>query len=208
MKTYHYFDEPLKLFGVPCLEQTGKVQRLPESLMQKLHNLELFGRRCPGARLCFRTNSPKVQIKITLETLSVDIWMSILSCQSAFVLVGERSSAHFAGVVFPQNYDAKIFEGTIQKSDEMEDITIFLPRNEGVADVEIGICDDAIIEAPTPYVNEKPVVYYGSSITEGGCCSNMFNVYNAILSNRLNLDYYNFGFSGNAKGEPEVADYI
>ena len=36
----------------------------------------------------------------------------------------------------------------------------------------------------------------------------MFNAYNAILSNRLNLDYFNFGFSGSAKGELEIADYI
>lgn len=208
MKIYHYLDEPLRVFGAPCLEQTGKLQRLPEALMQKLKNLELFGKRCPGARLCFRTNSSELRVKITLETLSVDIGMSIFSCQSAAVLIGERSNAHFAGLVFPPNYDTRTFECTFQKSDQMEDITIFLPRNEQIADVEIGIEDTAAIEAPTPYKNVMPVIYYGSSITEGGCCCNIFNAYNAILSNRLNIDYYNFGFSANAKGELEVADYI
>ena len=90
----------------------------------------------------------------------------------------------------------------------MEDVTIFLPRNEPVLDVEISIDDSYDIEEPTPYRNIKPIVYYGSSITEGGCCTMPINAYNAIISNHLNVDYYNLGFSSNAKGEPEMADHI
>ena len=208
MKIYHYYDKPLKVFGVPCYEKTGKLQRLPEELLEKLPHLEGLGKRCPGGRICFRTDSDKVQVRITFRTLSMDIGMSIFSCQAAAVLIGERTNAHFAGLVYPPDYQTLTFEGTVSKADQMEDVTIFLPRNEQIADIEIGIEDLASIEEPTPYRNDLPVVYYGSSITEGGCCCNIFNPYNAILSNRLNLDYYNLGFSGNAKGEPEMADYI
>ena len=53
-----------------------------------------------------------------------------------------------------------------------------------------------------------PVVYYGSSITQGGCASRPGNAYPAILSRMLDCDFVNLGFSGNAKGEAEMADYI
>ena len=62
-------------------------------------------------------------------------------------------------------------------------------------------------EAPG-YLNEKPVVTYGSSITQGGCASRPGMSYQAILSRKLNCDYVNLGFSGSAKGEDEMIDYI
>jgi lysophospholipase L1-like esterase len=83
-----------------------------------------------------------------------------------------------------------------------------MPKNEILDNITIGIDDDSIIEAPTPYINKKPVVFYGSSITEGGCASRVGNAYNAALSRQLNMDYINFGFSGSAKGEPEMAEFI
>jgi lysophospholipase L1-like esterase len=93
-------------------------------------------------------------------------------------------------------------------SGEMTDITIYMPKNEILDNIYIGIDDDADIEAPTPYVNEKPVIFYGSSITEGGCAGRVGNAYTAALSRKLNMDYINFGFSGSAKGEPGMAEFI
>jgi lysophospholipase L1-like esterase len=49
------------------------------------------------------------------------------------------------------------------------------------------------------------VVFYGTSITQGGCASRPGMSYQAILSRMLNLDFVNLGFSGNGKGEPELA---
>jgi lysophospholipase L1-like esterase len=52
------------------------------------------------------------------------------------------------------------------------------------------------------------VVYYGSSITQGGCASRPGNAYQAIISRETNVDHVNLGFSGSAKGEPAMAEYI
>ena len=54
------------------------------------------------------------------------------------------------------------------------------------------------------YKNDKPIVYYGSSITQGGCASRPGNCYQAIISAWNNVDYVNLGFSGNAKAEDEL----
>ncbi|MBQ3554213.1 MAG: hypothetical protein IJA08_05980 [Clostridia bacterium] len=54
----------------------------------------------------------------------------------------------------------------------------------------------------------KPVLFYGSSITEGAHTTRPSNAYTALLSSWLDFDYYNLGFSGGAKGNPEIADFI
>jgi lysophospholipase L1-like esterase len=94
------------------------------------------------------------------------------------------------------------------KSSEMREITINFPLYSDVCELYIGLEGGAKIEAPTPYSSEKPVVYYGSSITQGGCASRPGNAYPSILSRKYDLDFINLGFSGNARGEREIAEYI
>lgn len=134
--------------------------------------------------------------------------MAIYSCQSAYVFVGDRPSSRFLGIASARNYENKIIEKTFHKSAEMEDVLIFLPRNEIIKNVWIYIEDTSEIEAPTPYTHSVPMVFYGSSITEGGIACNVCNGYNAVISRHLDADYINLGFSGNAKGEIEMADFI
>ena len=210
MKTYSFRNSPIKVFGSPLFYKTGKLERLPEELCEKIH-VPSLGKRCPGARVCFRTNAPSFTVKITLASLRVDIGMAIFGAQSAAVLIGARQTPDYAGLVGPNEYETLTCERLIYKKDancNMEDVTIFLPRNEPVTDVEISVDDAYTVEEPTPYRDVKPIVYYGSSITEGGCCTMPINAYNAIISNRLNVDYYNLGFSSSARGELEIADYI
>ncbi len=49
---------------------------------------------------------------------------------------------------------------------------------------------------------------YGTSITQGGCASRPGMSYQAIIGRRLNLDFVNLGFSGNGRGEPELAETL
>lgn len=207
MKKYTCFDEPIKMFGIPFFDENKKFERVPEQLRTKISDLEFLGRRCPGARIGFRTDAEEFTVRISLKTLSVDIGMSIYACQSAIVMVGDRQNSVFSALINPMDYDTKVFEKTVKKSSNMEEVTIWLLRNEEIDNIEIIMPDNVRVEEPTPYKYGK-ALYYGSSITEGGCCCNVTNGYNALLSRWLDLDYYNFGFSGSAKGEPEMADYI
>ena len=207
MKTYKYNEKPLEIHGIPHFEKHGKLERIPENVREKVPSLSFHGRRTPGARLCFKTNSPKFTVKIEYETMNFDHGMSMKAAQSANILIGERKNARFAGLVSPKNYNEKIAENSFEKSDKFEDVTIWLPRNEVISDISITIENHAEIKAPTPY-KYPPMLYYGSSITEGGCACRVTNAYNAIISQHLDVDYYNFGFSGSAKGELPIADYI
>ena len=146
MKTYSYKDSPLEMHGLPFFSENHIIERVPSEVREKVPSLAFLGRRPAGARLCFRTNSKNLRVKMTLGTLSPDIGMSLFACQSSDVMIGERSRARFAGLVTPPDYDTKVAEKTFGKSGEMEDITIFLPRNEIVEDLEISVDDDASVE--------------------------------------------------------------
>ena len=207
MKTYSCFEKPMTVFGVPFFEEKKIFERVPADVREKLERIGFLGKRTPGARLGFRTNASEFTVRIKLASLSPDIGMSIFSCQSVNVMIGDRKNSRFAGLVSPPDYNTKEFEKTIYKKAEMEEVTLWLPRNEIIESVEVDIDDNATVEEATPYTY-KNVVFYGSSITEGGCCCNVTNNYVALLSRWLDMDFYNLGFSGAARGELEMADYI
>ncbi len=90
----------------------------------------------------------------------------------------------------------------------MRDITIHFPLYSNVDKLYIGLADGAVIEQPAPYQIRKPIVYYGSSITQGGCASRPGTSYQGFVSREIDADYLNLGFSGNARAEEEMAKYI
>jgi hypothetical protein len=70
-----------------------------------------------------------------------------------------------------------------------------------VSEFFVGVSKDSLLAEPKPYKYEKPIVFYGSSITQGGCASRPGMAYESIVSRRFDADYLNLGFSGSAKGE-------
>lgn len=204
MREYSFHTAPFEIHGVPFFEKTHRMERVPLALREKLPLLETLGRRCPGARLRFRTDSAHLKFAIQFESVSPDVGMSIFACQSANVYDGER----YLGLARIHGYDETLATGEFEREGVLRDITVYLPRNEVIADITIALDDGARLEAPTAYRLPLPIVFYGSSITEGGCCSKPANAYNALLCRWLDADFYNLGCSGAARGEIEMADYI
>ena len=209
MKMYSYRSAEIKVFGIPHFEKAKFLHRLPDDILAQVPSLKFLGKRPHGARIGFKTDAVEFTLKIEFETLTPDIGMAIYSCQSALIYAGDRQTPRYLGMCRPTSYQNKSFEAKIRKGNgELEDMLIWLPRNEIIADLTLEFPDGAIVCQPTPYKYSKPIVYYGSSITEGGCAYNVNNGYNAIISQHLDTDYINLGFSGSAKGELAVADFI
>jgi hypothetical protein len=84
---------------------------------------------------------------------------------------------------------------------------LYLPLYNGVQSVEIGVPPNATLESapPRPADRAKPICFYGTSITQGGCASRPGMAYPAILGRRLDRPVINLGLSGNAQMEPELA---
>lgn len=81
---------------------------------------------------------------------------------------------------------------------------LYLPLYNGVSSVEIGIPNGKQI-APTAVRKQKPIVFYGTSITHGGCASRTGMPHPSIIGRRFDMPIINLGFSGNGQMEAEVA---
>jgi hypothetical protein len=87
---------------------------------------------------------------------------------------------------------------------------LYLPLYNGVPTVEIGVpVGRALDRGPERLAgHRRPIVFYGTSITQGGCASRPGMVHTAILGRRLDRPVINLGFSGNGLMEPELASLL
>ena len=101
------------------------------------------------------------------------------------------------------------FESLREIGDRRErEITVNLPLYSGITELYIGLDEGATLTAAEPYKIAKPVVFYGSSITNGACASRPGMTYESMVSRRLGCDFHNLGFGGSARGEAVMAEYI
>ena len=123
--------------------------------------------------------------------------------------VKKNNADVYAGSFIPDVDITDGFERSVTfENDGINEVTINFPLYSGVSELLVGVEENAVIEETDGYKIATPIVYYGSSITQGGCASRPGNSYQAIISREFDCDYINLGFSGNAKAEKEMIDYI
>lgn len=108
----------------------------------------------------------------------------------------------------PVQNTSKFFKPDTNKK-EIEYL-VYLPLYNGVTDVQVGICSPALIKSTSKNSNEnkKPIIFYGTSITQGGCASRPGNAFTSIISRRINYPVINLGFSGNGRLDMEICELI
>jgi lysophospholipase L1-like esterase len=87
------------------------------------------------------------------------------------------------------------------------DYAIYLPLYNGTSRLKIGLPSNAIFEPIAPRA-ERPIVFYGTSITHGACASRPGMPHPSILGRRLNRPVINLGFSGNGRMEATVGQFL
>ena len=83
----------------------------------------------------------------------------------------------------------------------------YLPLYNGVESLEIGVPAGAMFQGLPPRT-DKPIVFYGTSITHGACASRPGMVHTAILGRRFDRPVLNLGFSGNGKMDAAVGSLL
>ena len=195
-----------KLDGLPWYsENAPDLFRFPKRIQEKIPSgLWGLAKNTSGARIRFKSNCTALGIQLTYPALSGMRNMHTFG-QSGVDLYAD---GHYTGTaIHGEALEAEhtYFENA---SAEWREYTIYLPLYNGVEVRSIGVNEDAEFKSPRPYALPKPVVFYGTSITQGGCASRPGMSYEAILSRTLNIDFVNLGFSGSGKGEPVVAETI
>ena len=204
IKFFNPEEKPFELYGV--VREGEKLRRMPEHIAKTVsEGVYALHANTAGGRIRFVTNSPYVAVSVKMGEIGK---MPHFALTGSIGLDMYADNIH-AGTFVPPFDIADSYESVRELGDLRErEITINLPLYSEVKELYIGLKNDAIIKSPSPYKNKKPVVFYGSSITQGGCASRSGMSYQAILSRMLNYDYINLGFSGSAKGEDEIVDYI
>jgi hypothetical protein len=89
----------------------------------------------------------------------------------------------------------------------LREYALYLPLYNGVEKLAVGVPPGAKFEplAPRP---EKPIVFYGTSITHGASASRPGMCHPAILGRRFDRPVVNLGFSGNGRMDKEVGDLL
>ncbi len=211
IKFYDVKDEPFRLYGV--FYENGKLRRMPESVAKRVSDgVYALHSQTAGGRVRFTTDSPYVAIHMKAGAVGKMPHFALSGSSGFDLYATEQNSTSYAykGTFMPPFNYSKGYESVIDLGDaRMRILTIDMPLYTEVCELYIGLKDTAQLELSPSYGNQaKPMVYYGSSITQGGCASRAGTSYEAIISRRFDCDYLNLGFSGSARAEEEIADYI
>ena len=214
---YDAMDERFSLHGLYDPRGTGRYMRLPlafsaEPLVNDGVKTLMF--HTAGGRIRFATDSPYVAVAMELPGVGHMAHMPLTGSSGADIYFAPEGSADMVcrKTIFPaieNGVPQTAFSGCGDNPvSGCAEVTIHLPLYNAVTRVYIGLAQGACIKPPRAFSVEKPVLFYGSSITQGGCASRPGNNYMNHVCRWLDADFINLGFSGSAKGELCVADYI
>ena len=210
---YNVKDEHFRIYGAYMEDPyDAPFRRLPH-IEGANGGLNWLSYNTAGIRARFTTDSPFIAIRVSIESACHMGHMTLCgSCGFDLYELEADGREHYQRSFIPWTgitQGQESFECFTRLWDRSKrSLTLNFPLYNGVKSLEIGIAPDAILEEGAPYRDIPPIVYYGSSITQGGCASRPGNSYEALISHETNIDHINLGFSGSCVAEPEVAKYI
>ncbi len=212
IRFYDVRQAPFELYGFynPLTEPDFK--RLPDKVAESVNEgVARLYLNTAGGRVRFSSDSAYVAIHAEMPSIGRMPHFALTGSAGFDLFVDDPESgiSRFFRPFCPDNGIDGGYESILRfGSRRLRHFTIHFPTYSSVKNLHIGLQADATVGEGMKYRNIAPIVYYGSSITQGGCTSRPGNIYQSIISRRLGVDYLNLGFSGSARGEQEIADYM
>ncbi len=211
---YKIPDPAFALYGVRYYEDEGFL-RLPQDVAREVsENVEILAHHTSGGRLCFRTDSRYIGIRVRYKYLTKLSNLELSA--SGFVLIEECGDVRRYVKIMPPKYtdddgydfivDTAHTQGGLECG-EMRSYILYFPICQRVGDLYVELEHGAQVERVDKY-NTLPILYYGSSITQGFCAGRADNTYEAFIEKWSGIDFVNLGFSGNGKGEDRMIEYL
>lgn len=210
-KDIAFFDvsePPFDIYGIMHTD-TGFC-RVPKAVADNVNDgVKFLSTNTAGGRVRFKTDSPYVAISAKMPYITRFAHMPLTGIAGFDMYIYESGECRFAHTYVPP-YDMTNGYDSIYyfKTGGEHEIVLNFPLYNDVSSLLIGVKEGSSLSGGGKYIDKKPVVYYGSSITQGGCASRPGNSYQAIISRALDCDYINLGFSGSARAEDAIAEYI
>ncbi|TVR15310.1 MAG: hypothetical protein EA391_10975 [Balneolaceae bacterium] len=209
ISTVYYDASDFKLIGK--LSGADGYSRLPAEAEKEVREpVWNLSQHTAGLSVRFTSNSTSIKLRWTLKSNPYRSNMNPIASKGFDVYSFNNGKWQFMGEARPQNSienEATIIHGMEQTEREY---LLNFPLYDGVISVEIGIDQNAYIEKPARHIiyTTNPIVFYGTSITQGASASRPGLTYPARIQRALNKEVINLGFSGNCKFEKEVARYF
>ena len=210
-KVYDIPSKEFSLFGVYFDAIVNRFVRMDSKVAGKISaGVCSLNMHTAGGRLCFSTDSSFLQLAVQYSVLTEMMHMPLTGSAgfSLFEITeqGERHIGNFA----PANQTAKkgyVASVSLGKGG-MRQYVLYFPLYNQVNRLSLALEGSAKVEPWSPYRDVAPILYYGSSITQGGCASRPDNSYQALICKRNKIDFINLGFSGSARAEKEMVEYL
>ena len=203
---YHSIDEEaFDIRGV--FFEEGALVRMPREVAERVS--PGIARRYvnnAGGRVRFVTDSPYVAVSAIINALDIFSTITLVATTGMDVY----ADGDFCGAIIPDSSATDLcVSGTVYMHTAGEHlIEINLPLYSSVESLTIGIDESAVLKHAPEYSHSNPVVFYGSSITNGAAASRPGMAYVSQLARKLDFDYVNLGFGGLCKAEEAMVNYI
>ncbi len=203
---------PFELYGLYNYREEGPFRRIPAEVAENTNNgVKNLSKNTAGARVRFSTDSDVIALKVTIPSTTRMSHHSLVGFGGFDLYVDDKENniSRFYRPFLPP-YDHKgEYEAVVKfSSSKLRHLTINFPPYSRVTELFIGIKSNATLGEGAKYRNIPPIVYYGSSITQGGFVSRPGNAYQNMVCRRNNIDFINLGFSGSGKGEDAIVEYM
>lgn len=167
-----------------------------------------LSRHSAGMLVRFRTDATEIWADYTVTSPRLEMAHMPATGVSGLDLYAETDDGHWrwVSVVRPnaQHMQTQLISGLAPGE---RNYAAYLPLYNGTETLKIGVPAGASFEGLPPR-EDKPLVFYGTSITHGACASRPGMPHPAILGRRLKLPVINLGFSGNGRMEKEVGQFL
>ncbi|HIZ04067.1 MAG TPA: SGNH/GDSL hydrolase family protein [Candidatus Borkfalkia avistercoris] len=209
IKFYDVTEKPFALYGVFYDEGRGCFLRMPaETAAAVSEGVAALTANTAGGRVRFSTDSEQIVLYVRYRDLCRMSHMPLSGSGGFSLCENTPGGEKFICTVRPEWTDEKGFVRSAALAGGMRDYTLYFPLYNEVCELALGFDRSASVRGGLAYRDVKPILYYGSSITQGGCASRPDHAYQALISKKNNVDFINLGFSGNALGERTMARYL
>lgn len=193
--------------AIPESEKESPYDRLPASYKEKVREPVWDLSKCAaGITARFKSNSTSILLKWeVLNNFSMN-HMPATGIRGVDLYCRVGDSWQYVNTAKPgkKQSEARLVSNMTA---EMREYKLFLPLYDGIVSIEVGVEENSVIEKPSPS-KDRPIVFYGTSITQGGCASRPGMAHTSIISRKLNQECINLGFSGNGRMEKPIAELM
>lgn len=208
-KYYDVTKAPFSLHGIFYDEKHSRFLRMPHDIAHTVsEGVEYLNGNTAGGRIRFATDSKSITLAVRYPELFIMPHMTLRGNAGFALCMNTEKGERFIYTISPEYGDKTGFIRRLLLPAEGKDYTLHFPLYHNVDSLFIGLDKDARVGPGAPYKNVPPVLYYGSSITQGGCANRPDTSYPDLICKKNNVDFINLGFSGNALAEPQMIDYL